>query len=62
MRGVVSTVPYTAMAVLLTVTIRSQTVPYINRIDKLETPCQYGTVITTAGIQLMMAVWDREKS
>jgi len=57
-----STVPYTATAVLLTVTIRSQTVPYINHIDELETPCQYGTVITTAGIRLMTAVWDREKS
>jgi hypothetical protein len=57
-----STVPYTAMAVLLTVTIQSQTVLYINCIDKLETPCQYGTVITMARIRLMMAVWDREKS
>jgi hypothetical protein len=50
------------MAVLLTVTIQSQTVLYINCIDKLETPCQYGTVITMARIRLMMAVWDREKS
>jgi hypothetical protein len=51
-----SAVPYTATAVLLTVAIRSQTVPYIN---ELET---YSTVITTAGIQLMAAVWDRKKS
>ena len=57
-----STVPYTATAVLLTVTIRSQAVPYINCIDELETPRRYSTVITTAGIRLVTAVWDGEKS
>jgi hypothetical protein len=57
-----STIPYTATAILLTVTIWSQTIPYINHIDELETLCQYGTVITMAGIQVMMAIWDREKS
>ena len=54
-----STVTYTATAVLLTVTIRPQTVPYISRIHELESPRRYGTVITTAGIRLMTAVRDK---
>jgi len=50
-----STVPYTATAVLLTVVIRFRAVQYVNRIHEFESPLQYGTVITTAGIWVKMA-------
>jgi hypothetical protein len=43
-----STVPYTVTAV-----------PYVSRIDEFESPRRYGTVITTAGIWVKMAVRDK---
>ena len=44
----VSTVPYTATAVLHTVSIRPSAVPYLSRIHKFESPHRHGTVIATA--------------
>jgi hypothetical protein len=51
-----STVPYTATAVLLTVVIQSRAVPYVNRIHEFESPRRYSTVITMAGIRVKTAV------
>jgi hypothetical protein len=53
-----STVPYTAMAVHLTVSIRPRTVPYVNHIHEFKSPRRYGTAVTTAGIRVMTAVQD----
>ena len=44
----VSTVPYTAMAVLHMVSIQPLAVPYLNHIHKFESPHRHGTVIVTA--------------
>ena len=49
-------VTLTATAVLLTVVIRSQAVPYVNHIHEFESPRRHGTVITTAGIRVKTAV------
>jgi len=43
-----STVPYTAMAVLHTVSIQPLAVPYLSHIDEFESGHRYSTVITTA--------------
>jgi hypothetical protein len=51
-----STVPYTATAVLLTVSIRPWAVPYGRRIHEVESPRRYGTVIATAGIRVKTAI------
>jgi hypothetical protein len=51
-----STVPYTATAVLLTISIRPRAVPYVSRILEFESHRRYRTVITTAGIRVKTAV------
>ena len=51
-----STIPYTATAVLLTVSIRPWAVPYGRRIHEVESPRRYGTVIATAGIWVKTAI------
>jgi len=44
----VSTIPYTAMAVLHTVSIQLLAVPYLCHIHKFDSPQWYGTVAATA--------------
>jgi len=51
-----STIPYMAMAILLTVSIWPQAVPYVSHIQEFEFPCQYSMVVTMASIWVKMAV------
>jgi hypothetical protein len=54
-----STVPYTATAILLTVSIWPQAIPYLSHIHMFESPHRYGTVVATAGIRVRMVVRDK---
>jgi hypothetical protein len=51
-----STVPYMAMAIPLTVSIRPRAVPYPSCIHGFKFPRQYSTVFITAGIRVKTVV------
>ena len=53
-----STVPYMATAVHLMVSIWPRAIPYVCHIHEVESPCQYGMVITMASIWVKMAIWN----